>query len=179
MTTKIVGVVGPSGVGKDSVMEAMASLRKDIKLVRRVITRPAGAGGEKFICATDAEFDDLVTQNTFQLWWAAHGLRYGVPRSEVENPDASIVLVNLSRAVLDQARAVFADFSVLSLTAKTETLAARLAARERETAAEIVARLERASSMRPLGSDVIEISNDGPLSETVQSALDTLQPVRA
>lgn len=176
---QVVGVVGPSGVGKDSVMEAMAALRKDIKLVRRVITRPAGAGGERSIGATDQEFDGLIAQDAFQLWWAAHGLRYGVPRAAVQNPEASIVLVNLSRGVLDQARAAFSDFTVLSLTAKTETLAARLAARGRETSAEIVARLQRAGSLRPQGPDVIEIANDGPLRETVEKALAALQPVRA
>ncbi|WP_164645217.1 phosphonate metabolism protein/1,5-bisphosphokinase (PRPP-forming) PhnN [uncultured Shimia sp.] len=179
MTTKVVGVVGPSGVGKDSVMEAMAALRKDIQLVRRVITRPAGAGGEKSIGATEAEFDDQVAQDHFQLWWAAHGLRYGVPRAAVDAPGASIVLVNLSRGILDQARAAFDDFAVLSLKARTETLGDRLTARGRETSAEIVARLERAGSMRPQGDDVIEISNDGPLGETVQRALAALQPVRA
>ncbi|MFY0660474.1 MAG: phosphonate metabolism protein/1,5-bisphosphokinase (PRPP-forming) PhnN [Shimia sp.] len=176
---KVIGVVGPSGVGKDSVMEAMAALRKDIQLVRRVVTRPAGAGGERSISATEDEFDDHIAQDQFQLWWAAHGLRYGVPRAAVASPDASIVLVNLSRGILDQARTAFDDFAVLSLRAKTETLAARLAARGRETSAEIVSRLERAGSLRPQGHDVIEIYNDGPLGETVQHALAALQPVRA
>ncbi len=179
MAAKVVGVVGPSGVGKDSVMEAMSALRNDIRLVRRVITRPAGAGGEKSIGATEAEFDDRIAQGHFQLWWAAHGLRYGVPRAAIEAPGASVVLVNLSRSVLDEARAAFDDFAVLSLTAKTETLAARLAARGRETSAEIVARLERAGSMQPQGADVIEVANDGPLGDTVQRALAALQPVRA
>lgn len=176
---KVVGVVGPSGVGKDSVMEAMSALHEDIKLARRVITRPAGAGGEKSMTATDEEFDALVAGNHFQLWWSAHGLRYGVPRASVNAPGAAFVLVNLSRGVLDRAREAFDDFAVLSLTAKTETLAARLAARGRETSAEIVARLERAGSMRPQGPDVFEISNDGPLGETVQRALSVLQPLRA
>lgn len=176
---RVVGVVGPSGVGKDSLMEAMAMLNKEIKLVRRVITRPAGAGGERSIRASDVEFDDLIAQDKFQIWWTAHGLRYGVPRSAVENPEASVVLVNLSRGVLDLAREVFDDFTVLSLTAKSETLAARLAERGQETSAEIVARLERAGSLRPQGGDVIEIANDGPLRDTVQQALSALQPVRA
>lgn len=178
MVDWVIGVVGPSGVGKDTVMEAVAALRSDIKIVRRVVTRPAGAGGEKSISATEAEFDDLVTQNKFQLWWAAHGLRYGVPRDAIQNSAASIVLVNLSRDVLDQARDSFDSFAVLSLTAQTETLAARLSARGRETSAEIISRLERADSLRPGGEDVVEVSNDGSLSDTVQRTLAVLQPVK-
>lgn len=176
---KVIGVVGPSGVGKDSVMEAMSALRQDIKLAQRVITRPAGAGGENSRSATEDEFDAMIVQGHFQLWWSAHGLRYGVPRATVNAPGTAFVLVNLSRGVLDRAREAFDDFAVLSLTAKTETLAARLAARGRETSAEIVARLERAGSMRPQGPDVLEVSNDGSLGETVQRALSVLQPVRA
>ncbi|MFY0619713.1 phosphonate metabolism protein/1,5-bisphosphokinase (PRPP-forming) PhnN [Shimia sp.] len=175
MSAKVVGVVGPSGVGKDTVMEAMVAVRPDVVLARRVITRAAGAGGEKSIGATEAEFDALVAEDAFALWWAAHGLRYGVPKSALVTPGANVVLVNLSRGVLDQARSAFGDFAVLSLTAGTDTLAARLAARGRETATEIAARLKRAESMRPVGEDVLEVANDGPLSDTVARALAALQ----
>ncbi len=179
MPVRVVGVVGPSGVGKDTVMEAMAAVRKDVSLARRVITRAAGAGGEKSIGATDAEFDALVSKDAFALWWPAHGLRYGVPRGALEVPGARIVLVNLSRSVLDQARAAFEDFVVLSLTANSQTLAQRLAARGRETEVEIAARLARADAVRPTGPDVIEVANDGALATTVAAALEALQPVRA
>lgn len=176
---KVVGVVGPSGVGKDTVMEAIAAADPQVRLVRRVITREAGAGGENSFGATDAEFDALVAEDAFALWWAAHGLRYGVPRKAVADRSGdAIVLVNLSRSVLDRARAAFADFAVLSLTAEVPTLAGRLAARGRETADEIAGRLARAGSVRPEGEDVIEIANDGALEDTVKAALKALQPVR-
>lgn len=176
---KVVGVVGPSGVGKDTVMEAMAAANPHVRLVRRVITREAGAGGEKSVGATDAEFDALVAEDAFALWWAAHGLRYGVPSDAVAcTGDDAIVLVNLSRGVLDRARARFDDFAVLSLTADVSVLAARLAARGRETAEEIEGRLARAGSVRPRGADVIEVANDGALEDTVKAALAALQPVR-
>lgn len=175
MSVKVVGVVGPSGVGKDTVMEAMAKARPDVVLVQRVITREAGAGGENSLGASDAEFDALVAEGAFALWWAAHGLRYGVPKGALETPGAKYVLVNLSRGVLDQARASFDNFAVLSLTADIHTLAGRLAARGRETAEEIAARLQRADSMRPAGADVVEIANDGALDDTVARALSALQ----
>ncbi|SFL19935.1 phosphonate metabolism protein/1,5-bisphosphokinase (PRPP-forming) PhnN [Shimia haliotis] len=179
MGTRVIGVVGPSGVGKDTVMEAMAEADARVRLVRRVITREAGAGGEKSVGATDAEFDALVAEGAFALWWAAHGLRYGVPRAAVEDQGGeAVVLVNLSRGVLDQARACFDAFSVLSLRAEIATLAHRLAARGRETAAEIEGRLAQADSARPTGADVIEVANDGALADTVQVALAALQPER-
>ncbi|WP_333559655.1 phosphonate metabolism protein/1,5-bisphosphokinase (PRPP-forming) PhnN [Shimia sp. Alg240-R146] len=179
MAVRVIGVVGPSGVGKDTVMEALAAADARVRLVRRVITRAAGAGGENSVGATEAEFDAFVAQDAFALWWAAHGLLYGVPRDGLAVDDAdAVVLVNLSRSILDKARAAFDDFAVLSLTADIPTLAARLAARGRESAKEIEGRLERAASEQPQGADVIEISNDGALEETVARALAALQPVR-
>ncbi|TCL01108.1 ribose 1,5-bisphosphokinase [Shimia isoporae] len=179
MGIRVIGVVGPSGVGKDTVMEAMAVADARVHLVRRVITRKAGAGGENSIGATDAEFDLLIAEDAFALWWAAHGLRYGVPRKALANDDEkAFVLVNLSRGILDRARQAFPDFMVLSLTADATTLAARLAARGRETAEEIEHRLARAKSARPTGADVVEIANEGDLDDTVARALAAIQPVR-
>ncbi|MCP4820569.1 MAG: phosphonate metabolism protein/1,5-bisphosphokinase (PRPP-forming) PhnN [Shimia sp.] len=179
MVVRVIGVVGPSGVGKDTVMEAMAAADTRVHLVRRVITREAGAGGENSVEASDAEFDALVAADAFAIWWAAHGLRYGVPRDTLaEASGDAIVLVNLSRGVLDLARSSFEDFAVLSLRAGIPVLAARLAARGRETAEGIEGRLARASHKRPEGADVIEIANDGALEDTVMRALAALQPVR-
>ena len=47
MGAHVIGVVGPSGVGKDTVMHALAAAQPGIKLARRVITRPVEAGGEE------------------------------------------------------------------------------------------------------------------------------------
>lgn len=179
MSARLIGVVGPSGVGKDSVMHALAAQVPAIRLVRRVITRPSEAGGEAFDGVSEAEFARRVEADEFGLWWRAHGLAYGIPHAQVEErPDGEIALVNLSRAVLDEARARYPGFAVLSLTAAPETLAHRLAGRGRESEAEIAARLERAGYARPEGADVIEISNDGALDETVQAALSRLYAER-
>jgi hypothetical protein len=58
---RLVYVMGPSGAGKDSLLEWMrVRLPADsgVRLARRTITRPAGAGGEEHIAATDAQFDE-------------------------------------------------------------------------------------------------------------------------
>ncbi|MEP2532153.1 phosphonate metabolism protein/1,5-bisphosphokinase (PRPP-forming) PhnN [Shimia sp.] len=177
---RVIGVVGPSGVGKDTVMAALMQARPGLYRARRVITRPALAGGEAFCPVDEAGFDRMVAAGDFALWWKAHGLRYGVRVAEIaEKPERDAVLVNLSRGVLDQARVQFDGFRILSLRAKPEVLAARLADRGRETKAGIAARLARADHLRPAGQDVIEISNDGALQDTVMAILRALYPERA
>ena len=177
---QIIGVVGPSGVGKDTVMAALARARPGIRLVRRVITRDADAGGEAFTSVSPTEFAQMQAAEEFALHWQAHGLSYGIPIIEILPRNADeVLLVNLSRSVLDQARARFGGFRILSLTASPEALARRLSGRGRESAAEIMQRLSRADYARPVGSDVLEVANNGTLKDTVSAVLGALYPVRA
>ncbi|MFY2822733.1 AAA family ATPase [Ruegeria sp. MALMAid1280] len=176
----VIAVVGPSGVGKDSVMAALEARAPGFVRARRVITRPEGEEGEDFDRVSVEAFQQMVAEGAFVLHWPAHGLFYGVPKGieDLRNqPDA--VLVNLSRSVLLQAQEVFGDLIVISLTADPEILAHRLSARARECAREQARRLARATKPLPEGlSRVIEIDNSGSLEATVSAILSQLQPER-
>lgn len=181
MTGRLIGVVGPSGVGKDTVMAALAERCPGLGLVRRVITRPEDAGGEVFEGVTADRFEALCQDEAFCLHWAAHGLRYGIPR-EIEGRLAvgEDLLVNLSRSVLRQAQTRFAGFVTLHLTAPRGVLAERLAARGRESAQQIEARLARSEFALPDGLErVIDVANAGPLEQTLEMIEDQLYPVKA
>lgn len=169
MTGRLIGVVGPSGVGKDTVMQAVAADWPGLHLVRRVITRPEDAGGEDFEGVSADAFAQRAEAGAFALHWEAHGLRYGIPVEVGEMlADGGVAMVNLSRAVLTEAQARFPGFSVLSLTAAPEVLARRLTGRGRESADEIAQRLARAGTGLPGGLDhVVTIDNSGALGDTV------------
>jgi len=177
----VIAVVGPSGVGKDSVMEALAARSPGIHRARRVITRPEGEEGEDFDRVTVDAFRQMVADNAFAWHWSAHGLLYGIPKGiEDLRQQADAVLVNLSRSVLLQAQEVFGNLIVISLTADPEVLERRLCARGRESAAEQARRLRRAKAPLPDGlSRVIEIDNSGPLDQTINTILARLQRERA
>lgn len=180
MRGRFIAVVGPSGVGKDSVMQAMAARDPRIVLARRVITRPSDAVGEDFDGVTLAEFQSLKDAGAFALSWEAHGLHYAIPTAlKAHLQDGRDVLANLSRAALIRAKARFARFDVINLTADRDVLAARLAARGRETSTQIARRLERAAARLPDGIEARPLDNSGPLEQTVQAALDRLYPVKA
>ena len=159
-------VVGPSGVGKDALIDEMRRLRPDLDYPRRVITRPADAGGEAHVAADDDAFSRLEAEGRLALSWRAHDLAYGVPiAAATALAEGRSVLVNVSRGVVDEARRRLSPVRVLSVTASREALAARLAARGRESAASIMERLARADHRAPSGDDVSVIDNGGALAD--------------
>lgn len=173
----IVAVVGPSGAGKDTLIAGALAAAPALRLVRRVITRPGDAGGEDFEGVTEADFAVRKARGEFALDWDAHGLRYGIPHAQVTAPGT--VIFNGSRAALPQAQARFPGLRVVLVTAPDAVLAARLAARGRETAEDIRARLARAAFTLPDGIKAVTVVNDGTPEQGVARFLAALQPVRA
>lgn len=175
---RLIAVVGPSGVGKDSVMQGLAEVMPNMHLVRRVITRAPDLGGEDYDAASEAQFHDMARDDTFAVHWGAHGLFYGIPHTVRHQLNMGTdCLANFSRKALQAGADAFPNFVVLNITAGPETLAARLAARGRESDAEIDRRLAESAKPLPAGLDVITISNDGPLEQTIARAVARLQPV--
>jgi phosphonate metabolism protein PhnN/1,5-bisphosphokinase (PRPP-forming) len=138
----LVLVVGPSGAGKDTLLNAARrALAGDprFRFVRRVINRPADPAGEDHEPVTEVEF----AARDFALQWRAHGLRYGIP-ADIANDLVSgmTVVANVSRRVIAEATTRF-SVHVIEVTAPPHVLAERLAARGRETGADIAERLTR------------------------------------
>ncbi len=177
---RFVAVVGPSGVGKDSVIDALVAATPALVRARRVITRPAEAGGEAFEGVDAGTFRRRADAGAFVLTWEAHGLCYGIPAGVRQSLEAgSDVIANLSRGVLGEARRLFPRLAVLALTARPEVLAARLAGRGRESAAEIEGRLARMDGFRVEGADVTQVDNSGSLAQTLAAARAALYPESA
>jgi phosphonate metabolism protein PhnN/1,5-bisphosphokinase (PRPP-forming) len=179
MRGTLVLVVGPSGVGKDSILAGAAErLRDDPRYIfpRRLVTRPAAAGGEPHIALSPAEFATRREAGDLLLHWRAHGLDYGLPLNlGAELGTGRCVVANASRTVVAEARLRFSPVAVVAVSASPETLAARLAGRGREDAAEIERRLQRAVSAEPPD---LTIDNDGTLEEAIDRLIAILRQIQ-
>lgn len=160
-------VVGPSGVGKDSLMNAARqafATHPRLAFPPRHITRKADAGGEEHIAVSEATFASNEAAGLYCLSWGAHGLFYAIPAAVLDLVrSGTSVVVNVSRRILPQAEKLGVPVAVLHITARPETLAKRLAARGRESAEDIAKRLAREAPITLTATPVVEVANDADL----------------
>ncbi|MEL6828655.1 MAG: phosphonate metabolism protein/1,5-bisphosphokinase (PRPP-forming) PhnN [Pseudomonadota bacterium] len=171
MSGTLILIVGPSGVGKDTLLAgARDKLESNtyFRFARRHITRPKEAGGEDHEPVSLRAFNAAESAGSYPLSWRAHQLSYGIHKDELKPLlEGRSVVVNASRSILDKARRKFENVAIVSITAPEPLLRARLQARARETAAEIENRIARAGEFQPKGDDVFELSNNGAIDEGV------------
>lgn len=162
-------IVGPSGSGKDSLLNGLATRLPELKIVKRFITRPRDGIGECHCSISQSMFDRLARDDAFFFSWRAHGLSYGIPRSCLEDLKAGKdVIFNGSRHEIDGMLETFPDLSIIWVSVSPDILASRLHQRGRENNDEIRCRLERDTREQPKGTFVVE--NNGP----IEVALDKL-----
>jgi len=178
----LVLVVGPSGAGKDSLIDAArAAFRDDARMcfARRVVTRDSLAG-EDHDRMSPARFDAAEAAGEFALSWRAHGLSYAIPSSIRPRLAAGCVVVaNVSRGVILDAERLAGDVVAAHITASPETLLARLRKRGRESSQETEARVARDTPLAASGATIVEIPNDGELAEAASRFIGLLRAVRA
>uniref|UniRef100_UPI0035662BE6 phosphonate metabolism protein/1,5-bisphosphokinase (PRPP-forming) PhnN n=1 Tax=Pseudomonas sp. TaxID=306 RepID=UPI0035662BE6 len=129
MSGRLIYLMGPSGSGKDSLLNAARErlAERGCQVARRIITRSAEAVGEDAIGVTPAEFDQLEAEGAFALSWRANGLAYGISRRIDEWLMAGQdVLVNGSRGYLRQARLRYPELMGVLLTVDHAVLSQRL-----------------------------------------------------
>lgn len=167
----LVIVVGPSGVGKDTLLSgAREALANDASIVfrKRDVVRGTGANTPNETDIDPETYAGRKAAGSYILAWRAHGLSYGVAADiQQDLVKGRTVVISASRAVLGEARRRFSSIRILSIRATHEILAARLRARGREDADDMARRLARAELFRVAGADVTTIDNNGAVGDGV------------
>src|ERR1700744_3067427 len=173
MAGKLVLVVGPSGVGKDAMINGAKQKlagKPEIVFPRREVTRaPHSEGEEDDILVDEATFKAREISGVYIFWWRAHGLSYGIPASIEHDLHADkVVIINVSRELVPAVRERYGRIKVLSVAANHRQIEERLKRRGRESDEETESRLARATSFSVTGPDVQIVWNDGTIADGVE-----------
>lgn len=176
-----IAIVGPSGVGKDTILARLKGLLPAEHFVfpMRIISRVADSNeASQFLAAAD--FPAARARGEFLIDWEAHGLYYAIPQSmRLEMEKGRHVIANLSRAVLPSLRAATPRVLVVHVTARSDILEQRLKVRGREFDAEQQARLARGEALDRAVEADIRIENNGAIETAVSALMETLMPLAA
>merc|ERR1712194_453531 len=99
--------MGPSGAGKDTLLlgarEALSG-NDSVKFVKRHITRPADKVTDVEVPVTVEYFDRQQELKNYVFSWEAHGTKYGIPRSDLEDGLrlGQRLVLNVSRTIVDE-----------------------------------------------------------------------------
>lgn len=141
---------GPSGAGKDAVLNRMKELGRPFYYVITATTRPKRASeknGVDYYFLSHKEFQQMIDKNQFLEWANVYGNYYGVPKGEVTSAlfkgmDAVIKVDVQGAATIKKIlpQAVF----IFLMPPSMEELEKRLRKRHSESTADLALRLERA-----------------------------------
>lgn len=188
MSDKPVVVVlhGPSGVGKDSVIDR---LRERIGIHRPTSSttrppRPGEVDGVHYHFLSEAEFRRKIEAGEFAEWAEVYGELKGLERSEIERPlaEGRDVIIRTDVQGARTWRQILEGAIFIFLTAEDrETLRARLLARGSENAESLAARIatleEELADIE--NNDYVVINRHGQLEAAVEEIADIIAREKA
>jgi ribose 1,5-bisphosphokinase len=164
-----IAVVGPSGVGKDTIIRGLRDIlpASHFFFPHRIITREPDHHEENQFLDREG-FNAALEKGEFALAWEANGLAYALPRDIWTALRAGKhVIVNLSRAVVPKARALFPRTLVVHVTARPDVIEARLRERGRESSTVLAERFARGQMLDAKIEADLLIENNGKPEESI------------
>ena len=172
----LVVLSGPSGVGKDAVLDRMKARGSPYFFAVTATTRPMRQGereGEPYHFVARAEFERMIAQGELLEWAEVYGNLYGVPRAQVERALAAgrdvLVKVDVQGAMTIRGLALGAILVFLA-PPSTEELARRLTARATESDDALRLRLREAAAEMEMAAqfDHVVTNERGRLDEAAR-----------
>lgn len=146
----LIVISGPSGAGKDSIVEGLMKQNKNVSLSISATTR-APRGEEKdginYYFLTREEFEKKIKQNEFLEYAEYNGNYYGTPKSGIIdklNKGVDVILVIEIQGALKVKELIKEAIFIFILPPSMEELKRRLVARNTEDKEKILKRFQTA-----------------------------------
>jgi len=175
----LVVISGPSGVGKDSVVNAMKERGLPFHFVVTATTRPRRAEevhGQDYFFVSKEEFARMIEQDELIEYAIVYSDYKGIPKQQVREALASgkDVVMRLDVQGAATVRKLAPEAVLIFLTTQSETeLVERLKARRTDTAEDLSLRIATARQelKRAAEFDYVVVNADGHLDETANTVI--------
>ncbi|MEP0806282.1 MAG: guanylate kinase [Chloroflexota bacterium] len=171
----LIVISGPSGVGKDTVMQRMKERGMPFHFVVTATTRPRRANevhGKDYFFVTKEEFARMIDQDELIEHAIVYGDYKGIPKQQVREAleSGKDVVMRLDVQGAETVRKLAADALLIFITTENEEeLVHRLETRKTETADSLAIRIATARKelKRVEAFDYVIVNRDYQLDETV------------
>jgi guanylate kinase len=175
----LIVISGPSGVGKDSVVQAMKKRGQSFHFVVTATTRPPRpeeVHGQDYFFVSKEEFARMIEQNELIEYAIVYGDYKGIPKQQVREALASgkDVVMRLDVQGAATVRKLVPEAVLIFLTTRTEQeLVQRLKLRRTDAAEDLSLRIATARQelKRAEEFDYVVVNDDGHLEETVNTVI--------
>lgn len=172
-------ISGPSGVGKDSVVQALKSRGYPFHFVVTATSRPPRPHeihGVDYIFVSEAEFEAMIRNDELLEHAVVYGQYKGIPKQQVREALASgkDVIMRLDVQGAATVKRLLPEAVLIFLSAASEAeLRERLRQRDTDTEAQIQRRLQTAQEelQRLTEFDYVVVNADQGLEEAVDTVL--------
>jgi guanylate kinase len=173
----LIVISGPSGVGKDTVMQRMKARGMDYHFVVTANTRPKRENevqGVDYFFVSKEEFARMIEENELIEYAVVYGDYKGIPKQQVREALKSgrDVVMRLDVQGAETVRKLAPEALLIFLTTDTEEeLVNRLKARQTETPEELSLRIATARKelQRMEAFDYVVTNREGQLDKTVDA----------
>ncbi len=171
MSKKIILIVGPSGVGKDTLLRNIKN-KMEANFVNRYITREPDENETNYFIQKEA-FEILEKNNFFISTWSAHNNLYGIAKNSIFE---GLNIISISRAKIKDFEKQYQKVYTINITLNKNDLKQRLEKRARESREEIEKRLNR-SYEKIEARNLLEFENNKTLDKSVEDFLKLLRQI--
>jgi guanylate kinase len=189
MTGSLIVLVGPSGVGKGTVLkkvfEDLDRLVYSISVTTRQM-RPGEVEAKNYFFRTRDQFHELVKKDEMLEWAEFVGNYYGTPKTYVEEQMAldNDVILEIEIEGAKQVKRSMTDAIFIFLAPPSiEVLYKRLKDRSTESEEKIKLRVERSreelEEAQSFGFDHYLVNEEGQVDRTAEELIGIIQEIRA
>ncbi len=179
----LIVISGPSGVGKDSVVQRLKQRHYSFHFVVTATSRPPRAGevhGVDYFFVSPEKFEEMINQDALLEHAIVYGQHKGIPKQHVRDALASgqDVIMRLDVQGAATVKEIVPEAILIFLSASSEEeLCQRLEQRHTEDEVQIRLRLNKAcEEMGRIGEfDYVVINRDGELDEAVDQVLNIIR----